>query len=129
MPFPEQWLHSAIERATDVKAWPVDVTDQDDLPWIVYRRAATEREHYLTYPAGSPLATFDITIYAATYLQTKQLAALVRLECDNFTGDHAGVTIQETSLTEERDGDMVELGGENKPVYVAELSLLVRFAE
>lgn len=129
MAFPEQWLCAAIEKATGEKAWPVDVPEGERPPFVVFVRAATEREHYLSYPAGSPVATFEVVVYAPSYIQAKQLASLIRLECDNFTGDHEGVTIQECSLSDERDGEPVDFAGEGKPAYAVEMSFLVRFVE
>ncbi len=127
--FPERWLHETIEAATGVKAWPADVPEGNLPPFVVFSRASTERESDLEMPGGSPLATFDITVFSPTYLGGKELADKIRRAVDKFTGTAAGVDIQSAALIDERDGEVIEFGGEGKPVYSVEMTLLVRFTE
>ena len=129
MAFPEQWLHASIEAATGLRAWPADVPEGERPPFVVFARTATERERYLPYPSGSPVATFEVLVFAESYLEGKHIADRIRRECDNFTGEFDGVTIQEASLSDERDGEPVEFGGEGKPTYSVEMTFLIRFAE
>lgn len=129
MAFPEAWLHSAIEAAAGVKAWPADVPEGELPPFVVFTRTATARENPMDAPGGSPVASFAVLVFSPTYLGGKALADRIRLACDNFTGDANGVTIQEATLTDERDGDVVEFGGEGKPFYSVEMSFDVRFVE
>ena len=68
-------------------------------------------------------------MFAESYLEGKHIADRIRLACDNFTGEFDGVTIQEASLSDERDGEPVEFGGEGKPTYSVEMTFLIRFAE
>lgn len=132
MAYPEQWLKAAIEAATDCAAWPLDVPEGASLPYVTYARTGTSREGSLAAPlpvAIPPVATFQVEIYAATYLQAKELADDVRQAIHNFNGTAEGVTILYSSLAEERDGDPVFFDGQDKPVFFVEHTYTVRWEE
>jgi hypothetical protein len=127
--FPEAWLRDAIEQATGVTAWPVDVPEGQMPPFVVFARSATLRESPMDAPGLSPQATFDVMVYSPRYIDGKELADRIRRQVDKFTGTSQGVTIQEAALVDERDGEVVEFGGEGKPIYSVEMTFLVRFVE
>lgn len=129
MPHPEQWLHATIEKAAECRAYPVFVPRDVELPFVYFSRRSTDREHHTVGPAGVPVAQFEITCYAPQYLQAKDLATAVRLAVDNFSGDAAGVTILQTRVTDESDGEPEFFTGEDVPTYSATLSLELRYSE
>lgn len=128
MASPEAWLRGAIEDA-DVPAYPVTCDEGVLPPYCVYSRQGTERERDLGEPAGHPVGTFLLEIYADGYAQAKSLADAVRSQIQNFTGEADGCTIDETFLVDEKDGDAVFLEGRDRPTYMIEFTLGIRWQE
>jgi len=132
MPYPEQWLKSAIESASGCLAWPMEAPESAALPYVIYGRTSTQRE--LTMPAPPPLtvnpsATFSVLIYASTYSSVKALADSVRSALHNFNGTANGVTIRQCLITEELDGSPDYLDGQDKPTYTVDHTYQIRWEE
>ena len=128
MAFPEAWLVDAI-NSTGAKGFPLLVPEQLEPPFVVYQRTGTEREYDLEGPTTPAVATFDLMVYADTYLDVKEWANRVRLAVHNFTGLANDVNIQWTAITGETDDDPVDFAGEGKPTYVVNLTLEVSYEE
>ena len=132
MPYPEQWLKSAIETASGCLAWPMEAPEGAALPYVIYGRTSTQRE---TIMAGNtpidviPSATFSVLLYASTYSGVKALADSVRSALHNFNGTASGVTIVECLITEELDGSPDYLDGQDKPTYTVDHTYQIRWAE
>ena len=77
----------------------------------------------------APAATFQVEIYAATYTAAKTLADQVRQAMHNFHGAAYGMTIRQSLLTEERDGDAVFFDGQDKPTFSVEHVYQIRWEE
>lgn len=125
---PEQWIRETIEYATAVNAYPVHVPPVAALPYVRFMREGTARPTTLDGTA-SPVGTFLVEIYAATVMQAKELADLVRVALDNFSGEYEGVTIEDVDLTDERDGSPVFADGDETPTYVVEQEYAIFWQE
>lgn len=125
----ERWFHAAIEAAAECKAYPAYVPREATVPFVHFARSSTEREHDMMGNIAAPVATLDVAAFAETYLGAKQLAERIRLAVDNFSGAVDGLTIEQTRLIAERDGEPVFVTGEDVPTYVAELTFDVRYIE
>lgn len=125
---PEAWLRGAIEEA-EVPAYPLVVDEGIAPPFCVYSRTSTDRERSLEEPAGHPVGTFTLEIYADGYAQAKAAADAVRQQIQNFNGEADGCTIDETFLADEKDGDPVFLDGRDRPTYMVEMTLAIRWQE
>jgi hypothetical protein len=128
MPYPEKWLKSALE-ASEVDAFPLVVPEGTEPPFIVYSRTGTARERDLDGTVGSPVGTFQVEIYADGYLESKEIADLVRAQANNFSGSADGVTIQWSHLAEESDGDPVFLDGRDRPTYLVQQTFEITWEE
>jgi hypothetical protein len=126
---PERWLWKTLEAAAGFRAWPIEAPQGEAVPYAVFQRTGTAREHHFTGAADSPLATFAVAVYSAQYMPGKEAAERIRLAVDNFTGAADGVTILSALLTEESDGQPVDFTGEGKSTYVVDLVFEIRFAE
>jgi hypothetical protein len=129
MSYPEKWLHATIEKAAECRAYPSYVPRTAEVPFVYFSRTGTEREHDMEGNPGVPVATFDVSVFADTYLRTKEIADRIRRGVDNFSGEAAGVTITQTRISDERDGEPVFFTGEDVPIYTVELTLDIRFRE
>jgi hypothetical protein len=68
-------------------------------------------------------------LYAESYAETKLLAERVRLACDTFKGEAAGLIIDRVDLADERDGEVVIFEGYDRPTYVVVQSYRIRWIE
>lgn len=129
MASPEKWLRNAITSATTAGVHPVLAPQNASFPLVVYRRSSTKRERGLTGNFGVPVATFSVSIVAATYSEVKDIADSIRCSVDNFTGDFNGVKIVLTALTAEQDNMERPPEGQAKPLYRVDQVYDVRFQE
>lgn len=129
MPNPEKWIRSAIEDATDVPAYPLDVPESIAPPFVVYSRTDTLRERQLDGVVGHPVGTFNVEIYADGFDAVKALADQVRTALHDFNGQWNGLIIETTDLTSERDGSPVYVEGREKPTYLVEHVYSIRWQE
>ena len=125
----EEWLRMALADASGVTAWPLQASELQEPPFIVYARQATERERVLDGPAPAPVATFEVMIFAEGFQEVRALAAKVRVGVPNFKGGPAGTTILDIWLEDESDGEPVEFPGDEKPWHVAAHTWVVRYIE
>ena len=91
---------------------------EDSLPFINYRRTAVDREQTLGNPMGVPRVSLELTIYATTRLQTRQIANAAREVLDGYTGSFDNTTVRQASLESESD-DIVTLDGAELPTVYA----------
>jgi hypothetical protein len=122
-------LSKALDEAAGCRSYPVYVPKGATTPLVWFRRSATSRERHLDDSAAVPVATFDVAVYADTYLEAKALADAIRLRVDNFAGMADGVNIQRCYLISESDGDPEFFRGEDVPTYSIDLVFEVRFTE
>jgi hypothetical protein len=129
MPFPQQWLCSAIETAAGCRAYPASVPEVEGIPYVTYEHTGTAYDRTMDGLINQATATYQVVIYADTYLAVQELARLVQANVDNFTGVVGGVTIAHCHIEDERDGTPVEFAGEGKPTYAKEQTYLIRYFE
>jgi len=91
---------------------------EDSLPFINYRRTAVDREQTLGNPMGVPRVSLELTIYATTRLQTRQIANAAREVLDGYSGSFDNTTVRQASLESESD-DIVTLDGAELPTVYA----------
>lgn len=143
---PHNWLKAAIEEATDagsgsggyeVTAWPVEMTGGGEPPYVVYQRTATVRELILpdaldetpTVDSLPPVATFEVTVYADSYVQGWEIADAIVAAIHKFTGSAHGETIQTALVTDVADGDSGFLEGREQPTFTVELTVEITYQE
>jgi hypothetical protein len=129
MAVPEAWLNVAIRAATTASVHPIMAPQNAAFPLVVYRRTGTRRDRGLGGNFGAPVATFSVSIVAATYSEAKDIAEGVRIKLDNFTGEAAGAKIVTTALVAEQDNMERPPEGQSKPLYRVDQVYDVRFRE
>lgn len=128
--YPEIWLADAIRAATGVDAHPVMAPEDAAFPFVVYKRASTERPVSLQQHTGpTPTCTMELLIYTRSYTQGKDLAEQLRFALCDFTGNASGVTITQVMLVAQADGEAEPREGETIPDYVQQLTFEIRFME
>lgn len=129
MASPEAWLWGAIEAAVDCDCYPLLAPDNLEPPYVVFTRSSTSRAATMIGAESAPVGTFMVEIYSDGYKAGKDIADQVREALNNFTGAAAGVTILDTTLADESDGDPEFLEGRDKPTYVIEQQYLITWQE
>jgi hypothetical protein len=119
----------AIEKAAGCRAYPASVPEVEGVPYVTYEHTATTYDRTMDGTTNEATATYQVSVYATTYLAVQELARLVQRGVDNFTGEAAGVNIAHCHIEDERDGIPVEFAGEGKPTYVKEQTYRIRFFE
>lgn len=136
---PHNWLKAAIENAggSTITAWPVEMTGGGDPPYVVYTRTATVRELLLadtiddatTVDSLPPVATFQVTVYADSYVQAWQIADAIVADVHKFQGSAHGQTIDKALVTDVADGDSGFLEGREQPTFTVELTVEITYQE
>ena len=127
---PEIWLANAINSATGFDAHPVMAPEDAVFPFVVYKRAATERPVSVNPLTGpTPTCTMELMVYTRSYTQGKDIAEQLRFALCDFTGNASGVTITSVMLVSQSDGEAEPREGETIPDYVQELTFEIRYME
>ena len=122
MSFPEILIRSAMINDTALNAvissrvYPVIAPVSADLPWIVFKRTGVRLEATLAAPSGTPTTSVELSIFAMTYEEAREIANLVRSVLDGYGATVDNVEIKQVSLENEFD-DFVQLGSDSLPVF------------
>lgn len=117
MAIPELWIKAAIEDSAECLAYPVEAPEGAAPPYVTFGRSSTSRQLVLSDSVANVVGVFDVSIYADSYVQAKELADNCREGLHNFSGMAEGVTIEMSALTDEVDGSPEYLDGRDKPTY------------
>lgn len=130
--FPEAWLWATIEAATGHKAYPANVPRENTPPpYVVFSRERTTRDRHLMNNGGVPVASIVVVCVSLKYLDAKSIANTVRRAVDSARDVPipGGGMIESVALVDEADGEPVQYGGDDAPLYSVVLSFDVRFTE
>lgn len=135
MSAPHVWLREQIEAATDVTAWPVEMTGSEVPPYVVFTRDGTARDLVLpdtleAYPepgAMPPVATFNVAIYADSYVQAWEIADDITAAVHKVSAEASGLTIHECLVVDEKDGMADYLDGRESPTFTVEQTITIRW--
>ena len=72
-------------------------------PFAVYQRVGGQGVASLSGPSGLAQPRIQVTVYAVTYLEAKEIANAVRMRLDGFRGSVAGVRVGGIALQVELD--------------------------
>jgi len=120
---PEQVLKRRIEatpvlaRLLGYRTYPVLAPMSASLPFVTYQRALIERQQTLSVPTGVPRVSVEISTYAVTYEEAREVADALRAALDGWSGYAYGVEVKHVALETERDGFVQLDGSELPPVY------------
>lgn len=107
----------AVALALGTKVYPLLAPKAASLPLVTYRRSNITREHTLSSPMGTPTVSVEVSCYAATYEDARQVADVVRRRLDGYGATVDNVEVKNVSLESEAD-DFVQLAGNDlPPVY------------
>lgn len=104
---------------------PQEVT----LPFIVFKREATDRFRTLSGANGLVVADVEINCLSLTASQLQTLSDEVRQSLDNYAGTNKGVTIQRAMIDDESDDIEIETSGSDKRVRRRALDFRVFYCE
>lgn len=109
---------------------PVIQPESVSPPFINWIRRGVQREDTLGATSTLATVTLDLDCYAATYLQARQLANLVRKKLQGWTPGIVGsVDIRRVSVANESDGLVQLSGGDLPPVYLVTLTVTILWQE
>ena len=100
-------LDNPVVAARTRKIFPV-VTDQAELPYIVYRRASLESNPQKSGRPGTDMIELEILCCTASYAEGVELAEAVRGALDYTETEHDGLRLRACHLTaseESYEGD------------------------
>lgn len=107
----------AVALALGTKVYPLLAPKTVSLPLVTYRRSNITREHTLSSPMGTPTVSVEVSCYAATYEDAREVADVVRRRLDGYGATVDNVEVKNVSLESEAD-DFVQLAGNDlPPVY------------
>lgn len=92
----EQALHDKLGAAAALTAligtrlYYVRALQDVDSPYVVLQKISAVREHAHDGPLGMVVARFQVSIFAETYKQCKDIAVEVQTALDGFTGTMGG---------------------------------------
>lgn len=93
---------NAAVAAITGKIFPV-ITDEAQLPYVVYRRAALEAQPQKSRPGFCDTVSVEVYCYAAKYSQSIELAEAVREALDLTSFDHDGLRVRSCVLTDSEE--------------------------
>lgn len=132
---PEQFLywrlttHTSVSSLVGTRVYPVIAPMGTALPLIVYQRSSVRREQSLAGPVGAPVVSIQLTSFATSYVDCKNIARGVRMAVDGWTGTTQNVTITRTSLESESDGVTVPTDDTQIPFYNVQQTFSFRVME
>jgi len=107
----------AVALALGTKVYPMLAPKTASLPFVTYRRSNITREHTLSAPMGVPNVSVEVSCYAATYEDAREVADVIRRCLDGYGATVDNVEVKNVSLESEAD-DFVQLAGNDlPPVY------------
>lgn len=92
-------------------------------PNITYQRRGTQRNRHLRGPSGIARASFQIDCWASTQKAARQLAEVVRLQIDNYSGNAGEHFVQRVYVDEDLDNWEWEIAG--KDAIIGRVTLIV----
>ena len=117
---PETVLRSALVANAGVSAivgsriYPLLAPKTAALPFIAWRRAGIQRQQSLAGPVGTPIVRVELSMYATTYEDARELADSVRVVLDGYGGTLNNPEVKHVALDDESD-DFVQLAGADLP--------------
>ena len=121
---------TAINTILGGRIAPVIQDEGASLPFVNWIRRGVQREDTLGATSTLATVTLDLDIYAATYLQARQLANLVRKKLQGWTPGVVGsVDIRRVTVANESDGLVQLSGGDLPPAYSVTLTLTILWQE
>jgi hypothetical protein len=94
---------AAIVNAVSSRVYPQTIPQTVLLPSIRYNLISSGREHNTVLAEDMVEARFQIDVISGTYKQVRQVAEVVRLALDKYSGTVGNVTIQCIHLINEMD--------------------------
>jgi hypothetical protein len=113
----EKALYDILSSAAGVtqyvggRIYPSLIDQGAGLPAIAYEQISGPRFHEVSHPMGWVESRYQISIWAATYLQACEISDAVRIAIDGYTGVTVGLDIDHIFVTDE--GDLSSLFAEN----------------
>lgn len=123
---PEKHIYQAlianvhVARRIGFRAYAIAVPNTAVMPFLVYKRSNILREPVITgHPLYMPMLSIQVSSWAMTHDEARELADDVRLALDYRQATLAGVTIEDMRLVSETDDflDPTTVGAQLPPAY------------
>lgn len=92
-----------VSSLVSTRIFPNVIPQGESMPAIAYQMISGAREHTTDGPEGLCQARFQVTCWAGTYSEAKQLSEAVRKELDGYRGTVSSVVIDSILLENELD--------------------------
>lgn len=131
MPYdsPEAWVKATAEAAGGCNAYPLTAPEGASPPFVTYGLDQAERPEQTSGLTGYADGQFVLQAYADTYAGVVSLSNALRAALHNFSGTGSGATIDRTYVSGPVDRDYVTLEGRDRPTFVRELTVDIRWRE
>ncbi len=97
----EEALHGYLSSQLSAKIYPIDVPEGTNSPYVVYQRIGGNIYHALQQDLQEEKATFQLSIYAQTLKQVKDIDKEIKNLLQNYSGTLSGVSISSVLLESE----------------------------
>lgn len=131
MPYdsPETWVKSVAETAAGCNAYPLTAPEGAAPPFVTYGLDTVERPEQTAGLTGFADGQFVLQVYADSYSAVVAASNALRATLHNFSGTAGNVTIDRTYVSGPVDRDYITLEGRDRPTFVRELTVDIRWRE
>ena len=127
---PETWVKAAVEAAAPgYLAFPLTAPEGQAPPFVTYGLDSTERPEQTSGLTGFADGQFVLQVYADSYSAVVAASNAIRAAMHNFSGTASGAIIDRTYVSGPVDRDYVTLEGRDRPTFVRELTIDIRWRE
>ncbi|HDZ38143.1 MAG TPA: DUF3168 domain-containing protein [Marinobacter sp.] len=105
-----------VSQLVGKRIYPITIDQGAGLPAIAYQQISGPREHNVSGAIGWVQSRYQITVWAATYIEAVDLATAVRLAVDGLSGTKASLVIDHIFVVDE--GDVSDLFAENTELNI-----------
>lgn len=126
---PEAWVKATAEAAAAITVWPMAAPEGTQPPYAIYGLDSVERPEQTSGLTGFADGQFVLMVYADSYSEVVAKTNAIRAALHNFSGTGSGATIDRTYVAGPVDRDYVTLDGRDRPTFVRELTVDIRWRE
>ena len=94
---------AAVNAVTGNRIYPIRLPQNVTFPAIAYTRISGQRVHVMGAISGVASPRIQIICWAETYGAAKDLAEIVRLVLDNYSGAMGGTTVIASLIDDDAD--------------------------
>ena len=121
--------NAAVSAIVGDRVYIAPIPQAKPLPFVVFRRRATDHIRSLTGPSGLRRTEFDLMCYSTDSAQVEQLAEAVRLSLDGWSGVWSSIRVTNVFVEEMEDTEIADQEGGEEVIFQVEIPIVVWHVE